>query len=186
MPERDVFREPRHVPCLRNDKARFAACSHIAWNRLSPAALVRLADHIRQRRTDYLNLARSAARSLLIHSPGPDWDTADVWVARMWVDEALDYEDRELWLLLAAGFLESGLGTSERMAAAARHWLDDEAAAGMACNVLAQAGKIEDVPLIWLHPKERVARQWQVEAEHEAGPVGLANGWVAIVRLAAP
>jgi hypothetical protein len=97
-------------------------------------------------------------------------------VARLWAEELLKAEAVDKWECGAKLFLLSGLGSKEIAATSARRQI--EKSTNLAAQVLAEAGRAEDAPLIWAAThrplKDAMTRNWY------AGP---SLGWLATVRL---
>ena len=149
---------------------------------LTKDVVVRLADYVARQRYDHGAVALALAQSLVQHPPS---DPAARHSAGIWVDEMFNNEDHELRAALAAAFLESGLGSGERAAAEARDWLRDPASAAVACEVLAEAGCLQDIPLLWRYTHDPALLDGRLEPRI-AHVEALSKGWLAIVRLAAP
>jgi hypothetical protein len=157
---------------VKDAKLRYNLDHAVSNHRLPAATLSYLIDQVRKddRKESYLidNLCRS-----IINNGAEDSMARDV--ARLWAEELLNAQETIQWQCGAKLFLSAGLGSKEVAAASARRQL--RKSTELAVDVLAEAGLVDDTPLIWdaAHlATDSATKNWY------AGP---SRGWLATVRL---
>jgi hypothetical protein len=158
---------------IKDKKFRYNVDYAIHDHRLPAATLAFLIDQARKDDRKESHLIEEIGRSIIWHGVE---DAMAHTEAQLWTEELLNAEDTHKWECGAKLFLHAGLGSREVAAGSARRQLDKSTV--LAVQVLAEAGRAEDAPLIWVTThapvKDAMTRNWY------DGP---SLGWFATVRL---
>ncbi len=165
----------KHLPRLlrlKDDRAHYKVRSRLDELKLSARELTFLIEHLRAGKYKDVRLFESLRWSLWGKGPS---DRFAREVAELWVDELQSATDPAVWEQGARIHLQTRLGAPETAAAGARRHLKSNTR--LACQVLAEVGKSEDVALIWEATHGLAAKQQWVWYDLPA------HGWLAIIRL---
>jgi len=163
---------------LKNSSAAGKATLRLGITPLPRLVLAKILDHIEAGRFERWALVRAVASSAARFPPR---DEISQRLLATWVDHMQEEPTGDLWQEIGALHLATRLGTPEAVARGARLRLGDQALTALACDLLGEVGKTEDVPLIWraIHaePKgEKAVLAWKARLPQS-------KGWLAICRL---
>jgi hypothetical protein len=157
---------------IKDAKLRYNLDHALMLHRLPAATLSYLIDQVRKDDRKESFLIEDLRRSISFNGTE---DRLARDVARLWAEELLNAEDTGKWECGANLFLAVGLGNTDLAAASARRQL--KKSAELAAQVLAEAGRADDTPLIW------AAAHLPVDTYTQNWYEGPSRGWLATVRL---